>query len=94
MPPASASQGSRTAPARRAAIGTHMGRFPTARPVRRRRVAQADGDGEDEERLGGLLEGALGEVGGGEVGDGDQRRRQQRAARRRSPAARPARSAR
>ena len=34
------------------------------------------GDGEDEERLGELLEGALGEVGGGEVGDGDQGRRQ------------------
>ena len=58
-----------------------------------RRFAQADRDGEDEEGLGELLEGALGEVGGAEVGDGDHRRRQQAPARRRSPAGRPARSA-
>ena len=50
-------------------------------PPGRLEVAQADGDGEDEERLGELLEGALGEVGGGEVGDGDQRRRQRPPAR-------------
>ena len=41
----------------------------TGRSARRRSSEQADGEGEDEERLGGLLEGALGEVGGGEVGD-------------------------
>ena len=35
---------------------------------------QVDRDGEDEERLGGLLEGRLGEVGGGHVGDRDKGR--------------------
>ncbi len=42
---------------------------------------QAHRHGEDEERLGQLLEGALGEVGGAEIGDGDQRGRQQPATR-------------
>ncbi len=37
---------------------------------------QVEGEGEDEERLGGLLEGGLGEVGGAEVGDSDQGRRE------------------
>ena len=46
---------------------------------------QAERDGEHEERLGGLLEGALGEVGGGQVGDGDQGRRRAGAAPGRSP---------
>ncbi|HEX7246365.1 MAG TPA: hypothetical protein VF245_12470, partial [Solirubrobacterales bacterium] len=35
---------------------------------------QVDGEGEDEERLGGLLEGALGVVGGPEVGHRDEDR--------------------
>ncbi len=35
---------------------------------------QEEGEGEDEERLAGLLEGALGEVGGAEVGDRDEDR--------------------
>ena len=39
-------------------------------------VVEVDGEGEDEERLGGLLEGALGEVGGAEVGDRDEDRGQ------------------
>lgn len=34
---------------------------------------QVDGEGEDEQRLRGLLEGGLGVVGGGEVGEGDHR---------------------
>jgi hypothetical protein len=34
---------------------------------------QVDGEGEDEERLGHLLEGALGEVGSAQVGEGDER---------------------
>ena len=46
-------------------------------------VEQADGEGEDEERLGGLLEGGLGEVGGGR---GRERRPASRRAARRAGA--------
>ena len=70
MPPASASRG--RAPHRRPPEPPHSA--PSPPPVE---VVQVDGEGEHEERLGGLLEGALGEVGGGQVGDGDHGRGQQ-----------------
>ena len=82
MPPASASGGSGEAQPRPQAAAS--GALPGG-------ASRIDREGEDEERLGGLLEGGLGEVGGGEVGEGDHRRGERaaarRAARRRAPSA-------
>ena len=60
-------------------VGEQEAQRRPAAAGRGHRVAQRQGEGEDEERLGGLLESALGEVGGGEVGERDHRRRQRAA---------------
>ena len=60
-------------PPKNASGGSAKRSGPTA-AVRSAGRHQVEAEGEDEERLGGLLEGGLGEIGGGEVGNRDQRR--------------------